>query len=485
VIFPKKLIPKKLIKIMQQKASIIMWVLVFGSVFLIMFSGLVGFFGFQSKQNQKTEAENLAFQVTEAGVNYAKWHLAHDEKDLSFAGIYNYKDPEGNIVGHYQLEIASSTACDFGVKVVSTGWTEKSPDIQRKIKIKHAKPSLAKYGFLTNTNVWFGDTEELNGLFHSNGGIRMDGVQNSLSTSYKGTYICGAEHGCSAGNCSAPCAWVASSCQCPGIWGIGDGGKKGLWQFPVGEVDFNLIIQNLDTLKAAAQTQGGIYLGSSNKQGYHLKFMPNGTVDIYKVTILQPKIWGHNGDEWVHESNDIKEETFEQNYTLPSNCAPIFIEDNIWVEGNVKGRVTVVAAKLPEMPASLKKIIIPNNINYVDANSVLGLISQKDILIPFYVPNNLTIKATLLAQKGHVFRYFYYYQIPLPIRPYILRDRITTYGSIITNTMWTFSWVDGQGNVVSGYKETEMSYDKELTYNPPPYFPVSGEPETVNWEEIN
>jgi len=90
-----------------------------------------------------------------------------------------------------------------------------------------------------------------------------------------------------------------------------------------------------------------------------------------------------------------------------------------------------------------------------------------------------------LAQKGHVFRYYYPKRNYDPYKTYAIRDYIETFGSIITNTIWTFTWVDGLGNVVSGYKETEMSYNKDLTYNPPPYFPVSGDYEVVSWEEVN
>ncbi|PIZ01090.1 hypothetical protein COY61_00730 [bacterium (Candidatus Gribaldobacteria) CG_4_10_14_0_8_um_filter_33_9] len=469
---------------MKNKAFIIMWVLVFSAVFLIMFSGLVVFFSFQSNQNQRIKAENMAFHIAEAGINYSQWRLAHSSGDFNFSGVYDYKDPEGSIIGQYDLNIASSTACDTGVKIEAKGWKEGRADIQRKIKIKYAKPSLAKYGFLTNSNVWFGEDEELKGPFHSNGGIRMDGEQNSLSTSYKEIYICGEEHDCSIENCSDPCAWTAQGCLCPGIWGIGKGEEKGLWQFPVGIVDFDKIIQNLDTLKTEAQTRG-IYLSSSGDYGYHLKFKPNGTFDVYKVKTLYPAVDGYDGQAWTYESNDIKTEAFYQNFIVPSNCAPVFVEDNIWVEGDVKGRTTVVAAKLPEMPASLKKIVISNNINYADFNSVLGLISQKDILIPLRSPNNLEIKAALLAQKGHVFRYYYPKRNYDPYKTYAIRDYIETFGSIITNTIWTFTWVDGLGNVVSGYKETEMSYNKDLTYNPPPYFPVSGDYEVVSWEEVN
>jgi len=159
------------------------------------------------------------------------------------------------------------------------------------------------------------------------------------------------------------------------------------------------------------------------------------------------------------------------------------VEDNVWVDGDVKGRVTVVAAQLPDTEKTNKKIIINGDINTADSDSVLGLIAQKDILIPLYSPDSLEIKAAMLAQKGHVFRYYYPNWPWEPYRTYAIRDYIETYGSIITNTIWTFTWVDSGSNVVSGYRETEMMYDSNLTYNPPPYFPVSGDYDIIFWEE--
>jgi hypothetical protein len=469
---------------MKNRGAITIWVLVFGTVFLIMLGGLFGYLVFQIKQNQKTIARNQALHIAEAGINYARWHLAHDPEDFNFSGIYDYKDPEGAVIGQYQLEVAPPSGCDPGVKISSLGWKQGFEEIQRKIKVKYAKPALAKYAFLTNSNVWFGKDEELKGPFHSNGGIRMDGEQNSLSTSAKETYICGPEHGCSFESCVDPCTWTTSGCECPGIWGEGEGQEKGLWQFPVPSIDFDKIIQDLAKLKTEAQNYG-IYISQPTRHGYHLKFKADGTVDVFTVKTLKKKVWGYDGEKWVYESNSIDREEFFANYSLPENCAPIFVENNVWVDGDVKGRVTVVAAKLPETSASLKKIIIWGDINYVDSNSVLGLISQKDILIPLYSPQRLEIKAALLAQKGHVFRYYYPNWPWEPYKTYAIRDYIETYGSIITNTMWTFSWVDGEGNVVSGYRETEMRYNSDLTYNPPPYFPVSGEYEVVSWDEVD
>jgi len=467
----------------MKKGIITMWALVFGTVFLIMAAGLVGFLAFQMKENQKIAAHHLAFQIAEAGLNFSRWRLSHSPEDFNFSGIYDYRDPEGSVIGHYQLEITSSTACEPGVKIFSIGWKKGFEEIKRKLQIIYVKTSLAKYSFLTNSNVWFGEDEELKGPFHSNGGIRMDGAQNSLSTSAKETYICGIEHGCNFLNCSYPCSWITEGCQCPGIWGGGEGEEKGLWEFPVSSIDFNRIIQDLALLKTEAETTG-IYLPESDQYGYHLKFESNGRLEISKVTKLKPQVWGYDGQRWVYESNDIETKTHYESYSLPAECGPIFIEDNIWVEGDINGRITVVAAKLPETPASLKKIIISNNINYIGENSVLGLIAQKDILIPLYSPNNLEIKAAMLAQKGHVFRYYYPRWPFEPYRTYAIREYIETYGSIITNTIWTFTWVDWMGRVVSGYRKTEMVYNENLTYSPPPYFPVSSEYEIIKWQEI-
>lgn len=452
------------------KGTIITLVLVFGAIFLLLLSGLLGFILLQLKQSQQKAAQAEALEIAEAGINYARWHLSHAPADFNFSGIYDYQDPEGGMVGQYQLEITAPSGCDASVKIQSTAWTLKFPNADRKVKIKYAKPSLAQYAFLTNSNVWFGPEEELKGPFHSNGGIRMDGKQNGLSTSAKETYICGPEHGCSP------------SQEKPGIWGAGDGGDKGLWEYPAGNIDFEKITQNIAALKEEAQF-AGIYLGDSGRKGYHVKFKSNGTIDVYKVTGLKPEVWGWDGEEWLEESNSIHSEEFYQNYTLPSECAPIFLEDNVWVNGDVKGRATLVAARLPDIPGQNAKMIIWDDINYIDSNSVLGLIAQKDILIPLYSPDRLEIKAGLLAQKGHVFRYYYPNWSQKPYKTYAIREYIETYGSIITNTVWTFTWVD-EGEVVSGYRETEMSYNPDLTYFPPPYFPTTGEYEFISWEEI-
>jgi len=73
--------------------------------------------------------------------------------------------------------------------------------------------------------------------------------------------------------------------------------------------------------------------------------------------------------------------------------------------------------------------------------------------------------------------------VPANARNYVLRNKISLYGVIITNTIWTWSWVNGWGQTVSGYRNTETIYDSNLTYNPPPGFPTTGEYQILQWEE--
>jgi hypothetical protein len=464
-------------KFKKESGSILVLVLVFAAVFTTIGTGLVGMVSTQHKLSSQKVASRQALHIAEAGVNYYRWHLAHSPDDFQDGTggpgpyIHDYKDPEGAVVGKFSLEITAPSGCESAIKIQSTGWALSHPQTKRIIQVRYAKQALAKYAFLTNENVWFGDDEGLKGEFHSNGGIRMDGTQNSIALSAKEDYFCKGIHGCTILNCSAPCHWVWwKGCECPGIWGEGHGGPDGLWQFSVPVIDFSKITQNLNTLQTEAQSSG-IYLPDSGL-GYHIRFKNGGVFDLYQVTAL---------DAYV-ASNNIGAEVLilPQNRSLPPNCAPIFVEDDLWVDGVVDGRITVAAARLPDMPGSNAKIVINGNITYANSNSVLGLIGQKDILIPLHSPNFLVIEAAMLAQKGHVFRPNYRSWTG----PDYIRQNIRTFGSIITNTVWTFTWVNGSGTVTSGYRVTDMNYDSSLTFNPPPYFPTAGDYQFISWEEV-
>ncbi|MBU2036668.1 hypothetical protein KJ866_00445 [Patescibacteria group bacterium] len=452
----------------KEQGAIITIALVFGTIFILIFTGLTGFIGTQLNQSKQKVASYQALNIAEAGANYARWHIAHAPADFDFSGIYNYKDPEGAVIGQYDIQITPPGECAGITQIEATGWTADFPNIKRTILIKFGRPSLAQYSFLTNSDVWFGEDEELQGPFHSNGGIRMDGEQNSISTSANETYLCQPTHGCSPAQSK------------PGIWGTGNGNAEGLWQFPVPAIDFNAITLDLAQLKIAAQNNG-YYFGPSGAFGYHVVFKNNGTFDLFKVTKLNSSVYGCNTDGVCsREQNDINKETLLQNYPLAAGeCNAqnlIFLEDTkVWVNGNAKEKATVVAARFPDNPATNASIIIPDNLTRADPKDTLvALIAQKNILVPYYSPNVLEIQAVMVAQKGAVQRYYYSGSV---------KNKILVRGSIITNRVWTWSWVNSGGTVISGYKNTESYYEPDLIYNPPPFFPSSGEQQFISWQE--
>ncbi|MEK7172925.1 MAG: hypothetical protein AAB740_03035, partial [Patescibacteria group bacterium] len=227
----------------------------------------------------------------------------------------------------------------------------------------------------------------------------------------------------------------------------------------------------------SATEQSGDYYPKSNKEGYHIIFYENGTYSIYKVTKLQSPIWQLDDSwlEWIKQAEQIQNETLIGTYNLPTSKL-IFVEDNLWVEGVINGRVTVASAKFPDVANTNTTIYINDNISYkaYDGNHTLGLIAQKDVKVPRYAPTNLRIDGFLLAQKGRVF-YNYYY-------PPSVKDSITVYGGIITNKIWTWTWVSGN-TVVDGYKKTYSIYDNSTLFSPPPSFPTLGQYDFISWKE--
>ncbi len=445
-----------------------MLTLIMTSVFTIASLSIASLAISQNKlANQKISWHN-ALNIAEAGLNYYRWHLAHAPEDYeNNIGIHDYTDPQSGVVGHYNLEITAPSECSSVVTIKSTGWTNKFPDTKRVVQAKYGLASLASFAFITNSDVWFGDEEVLHGPVHSNGGIRQDGINDSLTTSAKETYSCQSHHGCSPAQTK------------DGIWGTG--GDQELWEYPTSNIDFDMLTVDLAELKSLAETSG-IYLPQKGL-GYRINFKSDGTIDVYRVTKLKNNVTYYDINFKKHKGSwDIDRQTFFANYSLPSECAIIFVQDNVWVDGIINGKMTLVVAKLPEVPNNRRNIIINGNLTYLEKNGQhsLGLIAQQDIIVPLYsAPENLEIDAVLLAQNGSVYRP--YYDSPWP---YYIRDSITIYGTIITNQVWTWSWVNSSGSCISGYCNTNTIYDSHLNYNPPPGFPTYGDYKFLQWEEI-
>lgn len=451
-----------------ESGSILIFTIVIIFIFCLVMLGLLSYATMQIKVTRSAVLKQQAFQLAEAGVNYYEWHLAHFSNDYWDGNasttpgpyVHNYVDTDTNqIAGQFSLSIIPPTVGSTIVTVTSTGIPAGNPKEKRTVTVRYGIASLAKYAFLTNGDAWIGDTESVSGQFFSNGGVRFDGTGNAPIMSAKNTYTCTYTFGCSPDQTK------------PGIWGAAPQSTKDFWQFPRPNVDFSGITADLATLKTSAQS-GGIYLAPSNKSGYLLVFKSDGTIDFSKVTSLygDPPGWGVELDQYgnnVKHNNsiDYNNISFLYNKPIPANGV-IYIEDQTWVEGVVKGRALVTAAVLPYNANTALSIHIQKSITYLakDGTNSLGLIGQKDVLATYLSPTNLEINAAMIAQNGSVQRYYYQGQ---------LLNSISIYGSTASNGTWTWSWVNGGGSCVSGYCTTFTAYDSNLLYSPPPSFPLS------------
>lgn len=448
---------------------ILMYEIVITFIFSIVMLAVLATANLQIQALRSSVNREQALQIAEAGTNYYQWHLAHfptDYQDGTGAAgpyLHDYIDKDTQVViGRFSLQITPPPTGSTVVTIQSTGYTLKNPNQKRVITTRYGVPSLAKYAFLTNSGVWIGDTESVSGELLANNGIRFDGTGNAPIQSAKQTYTCP--------------WWQGSPCPTtkPGIWGAAPQSTKNFWKFPVPSVDFSSVTADLATIKTGAQTSG-IYLPPSSAQGYSLVFNNNNTVTVYKVNSLRAHQTGWDVNNKAHNENlDYNTRTLQFTQTLPTNGL-IFIEDRTWVEGTVSGRVLVAAARLPYNVNTAPSILIPNNILYTakDGTVTLGLLAQKDILVTYFAPATLEIDAALIAQNGSVQRYYF---------PGNIKTSITTFGSLMSFGVWTWSWVDGSGTVTSGYVNTNTTYDANLLYAPPPNFPLSSQGyQQISW----
>jgi hypothetical protein len=478
--------------------AILILALLFLTILSFVGLSLIGLVVVQSKSAYIKVAQEYSFQIAEAGLNYARWRLAHDPNDFTAVVEQPFADPEGGIIGYYNIEFAEPGPGTNVVNITSAGWYQDNQDFRRILSARYGKKAFTQYSFLTNSNIYFGGGNR-DGRIHANGGIRMEAEANSTVTSATDTYIFGVTPTC-----------VDQDEEKDAIWRC-DGTVRDLWQYPVGNVDFAKITMNLADFKDWAQcfsdpdcvdVEGnGIYRGNQG-QGYHLIFQTDGTVDIYWIQSLEPQVWASSAEKgWFKTSTEIKDEQFDETYTLAGNDL-IFIEDDVWVEGTINGRVTVVAARLPSVPGNNPDIILKGNLVYLDKNGdhVLGLLAQHDILMPLKPTNGIQlipntgeyeVDAALLAQQGQFTRHFYCYKVwwifwryhcSSSVYPYHNFNKITLYGSMISYNQPGNYWGKISGEDY-GVLNTVNIYDPQLIYNPPPYFPVAGDYDFISWEE--
>lgn len=465
-------------------------VLVFGAIFFLIATAFIGYVVTQSKLTQSKFNKTQALNIAEAGLDYYKWFLAHYPNDTtngtatSGPYVHVYSDPEGTALGEFSLEIASSTACGevYAIDITSTGHTYDNPNIERIIYGRYARPTVTEYAYIINSNVWAGSDRMIIGPYHSNGVIRMDGTNSSTVTSGQESWVCDGSISCAPG---------AVGSTVDGVYGSGP--NSALWSFPSTPINFTGLTVDLSGMQTKAQTDGGRYIGPSGSFGYRIVFNANGTIDVYRVTGTT-LYWGYTSEAgWVQERHVISASVFVANYVIPTSCSVIFVEDKVWLEGVVRGKVTIAAADVDTAGVN-PSIILNNSITYANATSGLLAIGEQDVLVGLSVPAVMTLNGIFAAQNGRFGRNHYCTNdcsgtagdqgLPGALDPYVTRTSLTVNGTIVSNGREGTKWTSG-GVFVSGFSTRFNSYDRDLVSDPPPLTPeVSDTYEFIEWREV-
>lgn len=458
-------------------------VLVFSGVFLAVLAALSSFVLVQNRAENTARVKAEAFSVAEAGLEYYRWHLTHFPNDLQNGtgapGPYAVAipDPSGGTAGTATLAIAANTSCNLttSIDITSVGTADDDASQPQTLIARYARPSVAAYSYIVNSSVWAGADRVINGPYHSNGGVRMDGAANAPVTSSVSTWLCTSSFGCNP------------NATKPGVFGAGT--NQDLWDYPTPQLDFAGIAADFSSLKTTAQGSG-IYLqryssGSSNSaayhKGYHLIFNANNTVTVKRVTsATRLSVTPINSSDSSYDYALIGNETSYNTYTIPAACGLIFVEDNTWLEGTVPAKVAVVVANVTTQGV-VPDAFLKGNIVYgsADGSDGLTVISQHNILITPDSPQNMTLNGIFVAQGGAFGRNLY----SCSASSYEPRTTLTILGSTISNKRTGTRWTCGNG-YSAGYQTRIDSFDRTQVNNPPPFTPTtSSDYRFVDWQQ--
>ena len=194
-------------------------------------------------------------------------------------------------------------------------------------------------------------------------------------------------------------------------------------------IDFSKFLVSLVDIKRAAQT-GGVYLNQAGKTGWRITFLSNGTFTAAPCTGTNPEL------------SPAPTCTPATTYSVPTNGA-IYTDVTAIVSGQVNGRVTVGAGQ---------NIVVASDIGpVVGGDDVIGLVAYSDLWVAEYAPNQLTWTAGVLVETN----------------TWHTAGSSHPGGSLMT---FTGSSATKDGGSFA-YSNRIYSYDPNLQFLPPPWFP--------------
>lgn len=445
----------------------------------------------------RSYTESLA--VAEAGLNQYLWMVETGESSevnsFAIAGTDTDGDPlketvtladvDDNAKGKYAIEVTPPSAENSNVSVKVTGVSDDVQELPRTVVATIGRPSFSEYVLLVDDFVRIGGPldREWHGKTHSNTGVEIN-TENivDLVTCSAETY--GSE-------------WGVFSNEVPL-----DSDSRSLWAWDVPWIDFNSVTTDFVRLRDLATVSGVTNLPyitpspSSAAHGWYIKI----DGDQYSITEVrgEKEQYGYGVDK--KRGGYLTWDTpWQGPYDFPTNGV-IFVNDNVWVEGNdVDGRLTIAATGQFNGNGKTASIAIVSDIVYseYDGTVAVGLIAEQDVKIPMYAPMekdgdlgtnwkydvgniDMRVDAALIAQKGKEYVNYQNTQGPR-------RGMLTMYGSVSTLLTPYRCSVDENpysGYPYGGFGRGANEYDPFMLYNPPPHFPTIGSYQIRDWREL-
>lgn len=482
----------------------------------------------------KTNKQQQALNIAEAGINYYLWHMSHDANDYKDGNktsnptpdpklgygpyTHDYYDTLAQKNGSYTLWVKPNSDGSTVVNVRSIGKAVNGSI--RTIDAKIGAASFASYGLVSDVEFWFGSNETANGPVFSNQGIHMDGLNTDTVESANSRYAPGVNYG-GNGSTLKDGVWCSTSVTTPNCATR----DKTNWLYPRPTIDFNQVTTALCTMKKVAfandnstaafatatdacnlapAARSAAYvprLGTSfsNRKGYYIELNGDKTYDLYKVS---------SEDDTQPDTASALTKTPVQTGILVPPSGVIFVEDNVWVKTNTPyaGRVTIAAGRLGKDTNSADVTIVgPILYSKKNGQDAIGLVSEQNITIaPYAIPRTgaftFEIDAATLAQSGSVsYPSTYKVGASCTIGWVSPSQQFVYYGSVATRQNWTWNWSYSPSrpygctdavydsvsrSYVSGIMNTTTSYDRNLYYAPPPSYPITGGYDVLSWREV-
>jgi hypothetical protein len=389
--------------------------------------------------------DSRAFYIAEGGLERARGYLAalklDDPNEDPVGTSLSGQVPGG---GSYYVEVvadASGGSWLDAYEVISTG---DKDGVLRQVKATVIAETFSMYSWFIESSgggySWFRSGERFEGPIHVNGDIRIDGDP-----------------------------WFGGYVRAAGGLTLKEGSNPTFvrgYELNVDPISLPSRAHVFATVKAAAQSTGGLVLPALGNQTY------------YDITLGDPYVGafsyqGFNDDGSTNGLGGVVD--------ISSLNGALWSDEDIHISGVLDGELTIgVDGTIHIRDDILYAGSTPGNGPDPDCDDILGLIAaghpKGDIIIDYTTPNwnDCEVHGVMMALQKTIEAEDYQH--------HAVRGDFILYGGMLADYAIHLAQYS-EGVVVSGYGR-DYHFDPRVAALPPPFFPFAGSFSIVTWEEV-